>query len=99
MQNYLFANISRMITKNTLLQFELIKLFLPILIYYISSYFTVFRHGFYINLISADVAFEIAANLKGCFPRFAIAGLVKPRRWKREKITKVKSLRAEITLL
>jgi len=31
MQNYLFANISRMITKNTLLQFELIKLFLPIL--------------------------------------------------------------------
>jgi len=64
-----------MITKNTLLQFELIKLFLPILVYYISSYFTGFRHGFYTNLISADVALEIAANLKGCFPRFAIAGL------------------------
>jgi len=88
MQNYLFTNISRMITKNTLLQFELIKLFLPILVYYtVSSYFTVFRHGFYTNLISADVALEIAANLKGCFPRLAIpfAGLVKPCRWKREK--------------
>lgn len=81
-----------MIIKNTLLRLKPIKLFFP--------YFVLLR------CFPAWLLFK--SNFGGCSARgcdklkrtrFAIAGLVKLYRWKREEITRVKSLLAEITLL
>lgn len=71
-QSLRFVNISRDL-ENIFIWLEIARLFL-------FSWFAIFRRDFYTNLIS--VAFAVTGNLKGRFPRFAIADLVKPHCWK-----------------